>query len=847
MAEEDPKINFRRISDQSALIQNVDKIKDDRYRYFDPNPTKSVFVSGLESLQSPGDGDGFSINKLYNFKEFIDAFNKLDPASLSALNPYLEIYKVYEDESERIIPFNNFYPKASIDALFSSRSDRGYQANIQDVKFTSQGKDTATTFIYQVEMKFIFDSIQTLFHPDSKYIELFNPPKKHRFKRGDADPKYYQIKLKYGWNVDIATLANTQLKTRELKKFADASSSEVFLNYVKHVVSVNEDGSVHLSIEYIGSLEIEARNPNKFSMLSDGGMNELKDITEKIDNLESSLKERGFTTTQTTDEDKTTVKILRDEKEENIPEKQQLEDLYNQKRSKEGNNSKNFQEAIIKNIALQYSGPLRKDEITNYHTTFPVLYINDSVYQERKKLVESSGLNQLEVSNIIKQLTKLENEKESVWFSSGLDSGLSFEEQGKITDYLNKLEYPEVQIDANTLGKAIKDVKYYRIPFFTFRNLLKALEALYGIDKESDFVMLGVDCSIASFKTGELISANKMAEDPEYKIYVDNGLVAGKENLAFIANKTTRVNIMDIPIALSTFRYWFNKNIKAQDLSQMSLINFLNLCVNELLVLATSPVNADYVPRQNLKFSFFFDKLVLNNDNKLLDAIKKNQYDQNSYKNIPLEEGLSLIETNISPSKEIKKNIVIFYTSAKFNSRKSNIQKDIKDGIPYFFYGANKGIVNKITFREENIPFFREANIQSQVDRKPWRPGVFLRSKYNATIELMGTVNFRVGSMVYISPSLPGVINTAEPIEYGIGGYFVVVSNNMQIESGKYVTVLECNWVATGTGEYTDLSHAPFKVITLPKPLEQIQSEEEQKEKELAVERQTGDTEDRGG
>jgi len=112
MGEEDQKINFRRISDQAALIQNIDKMKSapgGRYNV----PEWSVYVSGLEiSNAEQKEVDGISVNKLYNFKKFIEQYNKLTPASLSLLNPYIEIYKIYEDESQRLIPFNNFFPKA---------------------------------------------------------------------------------------------------------------------------------------------------------------------------------------------------------------------------------------------------------------------------------------------------------------------------------------------------------------------------------------------------------------------------------------------------------------------------------------------------------------------------------------------------------------------------------------------------------------------------------------------------------------------------------------------------------------------------------------------------------------
>jgi hypothetical protein len=842
MSEEDQKQYYRRISDQATLIQNIDKLKISQFNntvsvtetYV--NPLNSVYVAGLQiSSADKKEVDGITVNKLYNFKKFIQEYNKLGPASLSLLNPYIEIYKIYEDGLEKVIPFNNFFPKAALDAITSGKSDRGYQANIQNVKIASQGKDTATAFIYTVQMNFIFDSVQTLFNDNSRYIELFNPPKKHKYKRGDGDPKYYQIKLRFGWKIDKEQTLDSNLNPTSVREFADASGSEIFLNYIKHNIGINEDGSVTLMVEYVGSLEMEARNPNNFSVLSDKSIEKLKEIQEKIDNIAESLKDKGLKHEVSYKDDGSVekVKILdNDKKEIQKSEATELERLYGDKKNNEGNNEKEFREGIIKNIIKQFGSSLEQG--LNYAGKFPVLTINENLYLQKKELIESNGVGALEASSKAQQIIKLENIESNV----KLDTGFTiqdFYENIDLKQYLNKLEYPESisTITGNQLGGEVagfqSNAKYYRIPFFTFRNLLKSLAALDGKDsKESDFIILGTDIFISSFKTGELIDPKTLSENPEYKIMIDNGLGLGKENRALIENKLKQINVLDIPIALSTFRYWFNKNISSENLTQMSLMTFFNLCINELLVACVNPVNNDYVPKQNITFKMSMDKISIDKKSPLLKEIKENQ---GSFKNISLVGGETLVSTEQTTKQNdiIKKNIIVFYSVPKHNTRVSNIKKDLEDGIPHFFYGQNKGIVNKITFREENIPFFKEANIQSQVDRKPWRPGIFLRSKYNVVIEMMGTVNFRVGSMVYISPSFPGVINTAEPIDYGIGGYFVIVSINTEIESGKYTTILECNWVATGTGDYTDLSHLPFKVVTLPRPLEDIRRAEDAK------------------
>lgn len=838
MSEEDPKQYYRRISHQATLIQNIDKL-DKAHSGIYQNPPNSVYVAGLEiSSADKKEVDGITVNKLYNFKKFIEEYNKLSPASLSLLNPYIEIYKIYEDGLERVMPFNNFFPKAALDAITSGKSDRGYQANIQNVKISSQGKDTATAFIYTVQMNFIFDSVQTLFNDNSRYIELFNPPKKYKYKRGDGDQKYYQIKLKFGWKIDPEQALSSNLNPVSVRDFANSSGSEIFLNYIKHNIGINEDGSVTLMVEYVGSLEMEARNPNNFSVLSDGKIEKLKEIQEKIDNIDEALKANGQRHEVSYKDDGSVekVKILDNDGKEiqKTSEATELERLYGQKKENEGNNEKEFREGLINNILSQYSTVLGDNKIERLNYTrgsFPTLLVKENTYLQRRELFESSGVGPLEASNKSQQIIKLENVESNVILKQGLLYDVKELQTIDTKDYLNKLEFSD---EAIIVSEISANEKYYRIPFFTFRNLLKSLVALYGKDnKESDFIILGTDIFISSFKTGELIDPKTLSENPEYKIMIDNGLNLGKGNVALIENKLKQINILDIPIALSTFRYWFNKNISSQNLTQMSLMTFFNLCINELLVLCVNPINNDYVPKQNITFKMSMDKISINKNNTLLAKIKNNQ---GSFQNISLEKRpdesgvtTSLVGTDQTTKQSdiVKKNVIIFYAAPKHNTRVSNIEKDIEDGIPHFFYGQNKGIVNKINFREESIPFFKEANIQSQVDRKPWRPGVFLRGKYNVTIETLGTVNFRVGSMIYVSPSFPGVLNTAEPIQYGIGGYFIIVSINTEIQSGKYITILEANWVATGTGEYTDLSHLPFKVVTLPKPLAKIQEEQE--------------------
>lgn len=822
--ESDEKSNYRRINDQSILMANIEQvIKKEKYYSIENGPL---------SIGYDIDNPESSVNKLYNFKSFIESYNKLSPADLSNLVPFIEIYKVYPEEEN--IPdykfaFNNYYPLKAQQSILSNGSDRGYQANLVSAEFVSQGKDTATMFLYSIKLNFIFDSVATIFHENSRYIELFNPPKKHVDKVRNADYKYYQLKLKFGWNVntDFPENISTALHPVELNKFAEASRSSVYMNYIKHNLIINEDGTVSLSVEYIGSIDAESRDANNINAFDSDSVSALKIIQEEIETKERLIREErsGIQINPEKDEDdKVTMKFTKDGKEINdIPstDVSYLKERYEKKFKLEKNSLDELLETIIKNISRQY----------NNH--FSYIQINKEQYDQASAISEQySAYNETEKIEKIQELNRLYSDKKTTRLVTAeeLENPSYSRAPHKdvaVSEYL-KANY--LYGDSLGLSDDNRTVSVYTIRYFTFGTLIAALRTM-----SPEYLVIATNCNI-SF-AGDAISGKKFNEtQSNYKLTIDSGIKVD-DSYVVLQNRILPVNIFDIPISLSTFKYWFLKNVTSQNLTSMTLINFLNLCVNDLLLLAVRPDNKDYIPKQNIRFKYFFDKVDINTENPLLKAANtlstytKSDADLKLAQNLLSDNGtipaekrkyhssgiavqnkdLTIIDDNPAVTK-ITKKIIIFYCIPTFVTRKVSLKKDIEEGIPHFFYGAANSLANKITFRDENIPFYKEANIQTQVDRKPWSPGVFLRGKYNVIIDTIGTVNFRVGSMFYVSPTFTGVIDPSEPIKYGIGGYFNLVSTKISIESGKYITSLEGNWVSTGTGEYSDLTHKGYEI-----------------------------------
>lgn len=811
-AKEDPKANIRRINDQSILIQNIqDLAKEERYVSIDTGP----LVVGV-NLEEPET----SINRLFNYEEFIAATDLLTPADMSNLVPYINLYKIYPEKDNMPmyhIPFNNFFPKDAIDSIMADGSDRGYQANLTAVKFISQGKDTATTHQYTVRISFIFDSVQTIFNAKSRYIELFNPPKRYRDNVRDLNPEYYRILLKFGWNANTDYTPELQpvMHSRALRAFADAANSDVYLNYTKHSLVINEDGSVSLDVEYIGAVEALSRNGNETNVFSTFETEELKKKQEQIDIIESNLRnsDSNLVIVQNSDNDRINITIMsesQDVSERYSSDRKELEDLYNAKSNAEANSRSAMLSTLIDKISEQY----------NY--VLPYISINKDEYDRRNDLIEQfSSLSQSDKLDSYKSITST---AKSAVLAKRSRKKRQVKNQNILStkDLIDDLELQEDSVS-------------YNIRYFTFGTMLKALTALGTFGQE--YLFITTNCKMSLFGDGDFISGKQFAANPDYKIYIDNGAKID-DKMAILKNEVFNINIMNIPIALSTFKYWYTKTIMSQNLTTMTLNGFLNSCINELLVLAVKSNNSDYIPKQNIRFKFFYDTVDLATDNDVLGAaqrIAKAGELSTQFRVVDVEEGSNInFADNVMGTETVKKNIVIIYCEPTFVTRKKDLRKDTRGGIPHFFYGAANNIANKITFREENIPFYKEANIQSQVDTKPWKPGVFLRGKYNVLIETIGTVNYRIGSMFYVSPSFTGVIDVEEPLYYGIGGYFSLVSIKFDLEAGKYITTLEGNWVATGTGEYTDLSHKGFTLVRLSKPLETLQSEKEVQKAKLS-------------
>jgi len=125
---------------------------------------------------------------------------------------------------------------------------------------------------------------------------------------------------------------------------------------------------------------------------------------------------------------------------------------------------------------------------------------------------------------------------------------------------------------------------------------------------------------------------------------------------------------------------------------------------------------------------------------------------------------------------------------------KGDYEADQKNSILHLQLGADRGILKSVSFKRQDMPGQREANIQKTVDSGGAVGNLLFSNKYNADLTLYGNTLFTNGTTLYLDPKGLGIGGLNQPNsmaqKLGVGGYYNVVKVNNSIESGKFETSL---------------------------------------------------------
>lgn len=125
-----------------------------------------------------------------------------------------------------------------------------------------------------------------------------------------------------------------------------------------------------------------------------------------------------------------------------------------------------------------------------------------------------------------------------------------------------------------------------------------------------------------------------------------------------------------------------------------------------------------------------------------------------------------------------------------------NLEQDESQGIYHYTYGQDYGLVKAINFSRIDQPYLKESKA---VGQETFYLGQF-RDRYNADITMVGNNIYYPGMLLYITPSVEGVLGEPNFSQIsGIGGYYIVIEVESKISEEGYETKLKTIWQFDGT------------------------------------------------
>ena len=264
-----------------------------------------------------------------------------------------------------------------------------------------------------------------------------------------------------------------------------------------------------------------------------------------------------------------------------------------------------------------------------------------------------------------------------------------------------------------------------------------------------------------------------------------------------------KISLADLPISLFRYKQWFINKILAPRRSTLFLKDFIQLLMNDLVAKILSEryspnETSDREPPELLINRFNVPAEYTN----FLDFPFPAGHASNSRTVSMINLTIGEVENPLT----VKQLTLLSQSPVVVNNPPANQTRkeaDREKNIPHITFGAaNTGILHEVQFQREDMPGLREARLFEGSDFHG--PGI-IPEKYNCTLDLIGTSAFKPGSILYINPApldLGYSKDFGSPARaMGLGGYYLVIrvthSVSLQGES-KWRTKLDTQWQSFG-------------------------------------------------
>lgn len=764
----------------------------------------------------------------------IDALLNLCPDVYALLTPYIKLYRVdYVNEDklvpykEQQIPFPNFIDPKDISRITDGVYGRYPGAGIKSFTWALDGVNPAeVTNNISAQLSLRFQTVQDLFslneslsagQDQAGYLDLIiGSPTSFKDKPGDPpaansrlpsistacleaesqayDATSYRIKVVAGWSTPpdferiVKTISSNSSKdpnyAKNLQVAIDNSRVALYLQNTTHELTFNENGSVDLAVNYQASLSGILRTPGADIFVGgtefDAAIKSLgKDLEAENAKLAKILKETAGSDDTGSNLDVNNPQIQQiNKRKEKI-----LEDLMAIKNKSRSLKYKRFLSRLYDTGKIQwYNVPyenltLYKDMTKEQRLKFFHSEQRSTPLGDRPSALDPGSADTAR----IQELTELQNfltQNEAM--SDSEMSNLQNKAGAKLTFGEAR---DKVKRELSTLYRK-KSTTSLRVPFFFLGDFLE--EILHYLDN----MIVDENGSNGSF---QFITSMVELIDPKLAFRIQSVDIRCPNNVDQVITRTLseidpmrfrglngikfRTNIASIPISLEFFQEWFVNTVVRPQKEVFTFLNFVKSVCSSLIAQSFNSICFE----DGVNFNLRFDTTPFNLGRSFIGKVTT-PAELAQAKEVADRKGV----TQLLPEMPFPIVPSLILYSVDSRPQTGLYDEDLSNGIYHYYLGASCGLVKKMNFERQNMPYYREARLQ----RTSALSAVQLRELYHANLSLIGNTIHRNGQYIFINPIAIGagsVTSRGDLPNYarllGLGGYYMIVKVEHKISA----------------------------------------------------------------
>lgn len=673
---------------------------------------------------------------------------------------------------------------------------------------------------------------------------IFHPQQKNN--KNKYDTFNYRIKAIVGWH-DIEPNIRESLKLSEAQEDINRLTYAFFLNLNKHEFTLNEDGSLVLSANYIGSFENTTFNYN-FNIL--GNLKEeldklkklsLRDIARSITDINAEVDilndvnllsttvasdaNSDFLSLSPTTQASDLVKrfnfqesVLNSTPEQLAAQQNLLKAMSNEETRQQLIQCDITNQEVIKliNNITDSKTPEKEAEYLQNVVDYSKNVINTATFFTKNKfyskfinkLLEQNSNNTRYYSVTVDTLTITTWQN---WYNGSANYKPLFinDSQTQNTALQTELDNVKKQVD-DTLNEVLSkqdvsaitkdneinsdDQQVSKIVFTTYANII---DTAYNVIKD-ELTNSGRTDLINELNRQKIILCNISDENKTFNYNITNGS----------NHRTSLRNIAFAPIEINLLKTFLIEKIVKPQKDTYPLYSFLKDTLSELVVSAMNSFDSsnDEVDKY-ASFSLASDIFTLGDDGKNQEPLQQFAepnssivYTNNLYDKKQAMKSFYVNYPNLKTHKNYYSYYMIYDKNIKDYTPTNDPIKDADQGIYWYTYGQDYGLIKSINFSRMDTPYLKEAK---SVGLETFYLGQF-RDRYNAEITMIGNNIYYPGMLLHLIPSVemsqpPSPTKPNFSQISGIGGYYMVIKVQSSISEDGYETKLSTIWQFDGS------------------------------------------------